>query len=269
MVPNTADYVVGVYNPRGDIIPIVDLRRLLHLPAVEQTPRVIGNLIILELDELTLGVAVDRIDSVVGVPSAKIQSGHPLFADINLRFIGGVVECQGRLYIILDAERAFAVPEPTPTGAAALTVAAAASPGSVGTPATSPETELSVIREGLKTFAGFHVTEINQEWVRQRLPTWREERAAVECGIQIENGPDAEAFLTGFVSTNPDALWSNERAGMLAATLANSIRGEGENRALHGVNVGCGHATKHIRQLRRWPRRVRGDAFVSGRKTPI
>jgi purine-binding chemotaxis protein CheW len=246
MVPNTADYVVGVHNLRGDIVPIVDLRRFLHLPAVEETPGVIGNLIVLELADVTVGVAVDQIDSVVGVPSRSIQPAHPLFDGINVRFVGGVVEHHDRLYILIDSERAFTSPPPAPETAVGHGVAPQVqevSPSVIDVVAAAPpraETELSFVSDGLKTFAGFHVTDFNREWIEQRLMGWREERSRADRGIQIENGADAEGFLSGFLSADSGALWSDGRVAGLAATLAESIRGERENRAIHGVNVGCG-----------------------------
>ena len=106
-VPNTLPYVRGVYNLRGEIISIIDLRTMFNLPAEKPEDGRPEDGLILRLNDNTLGVVVDRIDRVVGISSASIQPPHPIFADINLSYINGVAEFDDRLYIILDVERIF------------------------------------------------------------------------------------------------------------------------------------------------------------------
>ncbi|MDC7127156.1 MAG: chemotaxis protein CheW [Spirochaetales bacterium] len=104
-VPNSIPFVKGVYNLRGDIISVIDLRLMFNLPIPENNGP--ENMVILRLEDNTLGVIVDSIDKVVGISSEKIQPPHPLFGDINIKFIKGIVENQEKLYIILDVERVF------------------------------------------------------------------------------------------------------------------------------------------------------------------
>jgi len=68
-------------------------------------------MLILRLEEHVFGVVVDNIDKVVGIHSSSIQPPHPIFGDINIKYIHGVVENQNRLYIILDVVRIFAQKE--------------------------------------------------------------------------------------------------------------------------------------------------------------
>ena len=105
-VPNAASFVRGVYNLRGDIIPIIDLRQFFHLP---QEKKADGqeNMLILKINEQVYGTIVDKIDKVVGINHEHIQPPHPIFGDINIKFISGVVEKAGELYIILDVIRIF------------------------------------------------------------------------------------------------------------------------------------------------------------------
>jgi len=107
-VPNALPFVRGVYNLRGDIISVIDLRIFFHLPAERKEEEVLESLIILKIDEEVFGVIVDAIDKVVGISSLTIQPPHPIFGDINVKYIKGIVENGGKLYIILDAEKIFA-----------------------------------------------------------------------------------------------------------------------------------------------------------------
>src|SRR5574344_2685117 len=106
-VPNTLPFVLGVYNLRGDIIPILDLRLFFNIEVPERTDNRLENMLILSVGEQTFGVVVDKIDKVVGVQKSKIQPPHPLFGDINIKYISGVVEANHRLYILLDIDRMF------------------------------------------------------------------------------------------------------------------------------------------------------------------
>ncbi|MDR1748994.1 MAG: chemotaxis protein CheW, partial [Spirochaetaceae bacterium] len=106
-VPNTSPFVLGVYNLRGDIIPIIDLRLFFNIPIAERPDDELENMIIVTVAEQTFGVVVDAIDKVVGISSASVQPPHPLFGDINIKYIYGVVESNRRLYVLLDIERIF------------------------------------------------------------------------------------------------------------------------------------------------------------------
>ena len=113
-VPNAAPFVAGVYNLRGDIISVIDLRKFFNLPLIDsesedkdQDALDTDDMIILLLDNNVLAVVVDSIDKVVGISSETVQPPHPIFGDINIKYISGVVENEGRLYVVLDVERIF------------------------------------------------------------------------------------------------------------------------------------------------------------------
>ena len=106
-VPNTLPFVLGVYNLRGDIIPILDLRLFFNIGVEERKNDELENILIVSIGEQTFGIVVDMIDKVVGIQKSTIQPPHPLFGDINIKYIQGVVEVDNRLFILLDIERIF------------------------------------------------------------------------------------------------------------------------------------------------------------------
>ena len=106
-VPNTSPFVLGVYNLRGDIIPIIDLRLFFNIDVPERTENQIENMIIVTVEDQVFGVVVDAIDKVVGIQKSTIQPPHPLFGDISIKYIAGVVESNNHLYILLDIDRIF------------------------------------------------------------------------------------------------------------------------------------------------------------------
>jgi purine-binding chemotaxis protein CheW len=67
-VPTTPPHVLGVINLRGNIVPIVDIREALSLPR-QAVP---GQIAIIRFDTLTLGIVVDNVSEVVGVPVSSV-----------------------------------------------------------------------------------------------------------------------------------------------------------------------------------------------------
>ena len=106
-VPNALPFVLGVYNLRGDIIPIIDLRLFFNIDMPEREYDALENMLIVTIGELTFGVVVDEIDKVVGIQKSSINPPHPLFGDINIKYIQGVVEVNNRLFVLLDIEKIF------------------------------------------------------------------------------------------------------------------------------------------------------------------
>ena len=111
-VPNILPFVLGVYNLRGDIIPIIDLRLFFNIDVPEREDNKMENMLIINVGEQTFGVVVDEIDRVVGIQKSSIQPPHPLFGDINIKYIYGVVEAEKRLYILLDIDKIFGAKTP-------------------------------------------------------------------------------------------------------------------------------------------------------------
>ena len=66
-VPNTLPFVLGVYNLRGDIIPIIDLRRFFNIEVPEREKDALENMLIVSVEDQPFGVVVDVIDKVVGI----------------------------------------------------------------------------------------------------------------------------------------------------------------------------------------------------------
>ncbi len=249
-VPNTAPYVRGVYNLRGDIISIIDLRVMFNLP-VEQRPE--GdpeNIIILRLDSGIIGVIVDSTDKVIGISSETIQPTHPLFGDINVKYISGVVENENRLYIILDVERIFTTEEAMPAEhiqpPAAERAAGAGPTETVPTDVSSAAKtqaekdttalQLNFIKETLATFKQFYVTSLNEQWVRVRLVEWRKLRESRDKEVQLKTVEEANEFLYPFYSTYTGRLFGEEYIN----EIKNILPQEGPA-TVSAWNPGCGN----------------------------
>ncbi|MCK5736517.1 MAG: chemotaxis protein CheW, partial [Spirochaetaceae bacterium] len=223
-VPNAAPFVKGVYNLRGDIISVIDMRIFFNLPA-QDSKGVTENMIILRLDNHVISVIVDSIDKVVGISSDNIQPPHPLFGDINIKYISGVVENEGRLYVILDVERILGDDEQNTTkteessSVPSFTTTSStqqSSTVSTVTNAVKEDVDIGFIEETLITFLSFHSSPVNQEWIRNRFNSWKAKRGG---DVQLADEHDAEAYLSPFSSPFSGTFWNSDYAEKIASFL--------------------------------------------------
>jgi purine-binding chemotaxis protein CheW len=237
-VPNAPSFVRGVYNLRGDIIPIIDLRTFFHLPLVKNDGQ--DNMLIFHIEDRVYGTIVDKIDKVVGINSEQIQPPHPIFGDINIKYIQGVVEKDGALYIILDVVRIFSPSQAKNDDAAPADKAVSApyqsapeaAPVAVTADAPSRE-DLGFIKDQLGALKRFTTSSLNEEWVIQRLDEWGRTRHGAD--IQLKNTSDAEAYLEAFYSPFSDRFWNDEYAYTLKALLPDL-----SSNNVQVWNAGCG-----------------------------
>jgi purine-binding chemotaxis protein CheW len=221
-VPNAASFVRGVYNLRGDIIPIVDLRVFFHLPADKKKDGM-ENMLILRIEDRVYGTIVDKIDRVVGINFAQIQPPHPIFGDINIKYISGVVEKQGELFVILDVVRIFSQSEDDKTKPRGQVIAegvAAPSGQDIFLPpqeaaepapaAAARDSDLEFIKESLAAIKRFFPSPFNENWLRKRFAEWTVTHGGSD--IQLKDARDADEFLQTFTSPGSGAFWDDDFA---------------------------------------------------------
>jgi purine-binding chemotaxis protein CheW len=235
-VPNAQTFVRGVYNLRGDIISVIDLRIFFHLPAERKEEEALESLIILKVDDHVFGVIVDAIDKVVGITSNSIQPPHPIFGDINVKYIKGIVENAGKLYIILDVEKIFAPDRDEEDAEAEVAIPAAREPEKVETSVAAEaggDVSASFVKETLVAFRGFHVSPINDTWFQKRFAEWKASRKASE--LQLRETSEADSFLEGFWSPYTGSLWDADYLDAVTKVLPPI-----ESKSINVWNPGCG-----------------------------
>jgi len=235
-VPNTPVYVRGVDNLRGDIIPIIDLRTMFNLPAESKEASSLENIVILRLDSLVLGIVVDTIEKVVGISSESIQPPHPIFGDINIQYINGVVENDGRLYIILDVDRIFGQPESSNASSASAALPEPSQESAAPAVPSDPVVplDLQFVGETLAAFGQFQLSSLNRDWVSAQLKEWKKSRQARGLDFQLTQKDEAEEFLATFLSPGTGRIWTSE----VAASLAKLLRFDASSLVVW--NPGCG-----------------------------
>ena len=256
-VPNTLPFVLGVYNLRGEIIPILDLRLFFNIDVSTDNEKKMQNLLILTVEDQTFGLVVDKIDKVVGVQKSTIQPPHPLFGDINIKYISGVVESNNRLYVLLDVIKIFAAKESVEKEEKH---AGPENPVNPAVNAVNPvnnsqnmiydsekqqkvsvkqiqdekvELDIKFIGESLANYKKFFVSDLNKDWVRHRYEEWKKARG--EDKSQLQGEEDANEFLKPFFSQFSGRWWSAAYAGSIKKLLPDNAA-----KQIIVWNPGCG-----------------------------
>lgn len=99
-VPKTSDFVKGVMSLRGEVVPVIDLRKRFNLPEVEQTDE--SRIIIFKVDDIVLGMIVDMVTEVVTIPSSNIESVSSLTNEHLANYIIGVGKIGDRIITLLN-----------------------------------------------------------------------------------------------------------------------------------------------------------------------
>lgn len=271
-VPNTLPFVRGVYNLRGEIIPILDLRLFFNNEVTPLGKDQLENLIILTVEDQMFGVVVDKIDKVVGLQKKTIQPPHPLFGDINIKYISGVAEANRRLYVLLDIDKIFnsrasvdeqtrkrmhqaaaqaanaqaahakmpSAPQSAPQAAAKPAAPAAKPAEQHAAPAQSNaefEKNLKFVKESLANYKKFNVTPLNEQWVRNRFDEWCKIRG--EGKTQLQNEDDAAEFLKPFWSKCNASWWTQQYSDDMFKLLPDNM-----SKQISVWNPGCGRGVE-------------------------
>jgi len=100
-VPNTSDFVLGIVVLRGEIIPIIDLRRRIGLTFLDFNADT--RFIMVSFEDALTGLVVDNIPSVKKVPVKSIQSAE-LVGSVDIKFLAGISTSEGDFTILLKME---------------------------------------------------------------------------------------------------------------------------------------------------------------------
>ena len=108
-VPHAPAFVEGVTNLRGQVLPVIDLRRRFGLASAEATQD--SRIVTVDVTGQKLGMVVDGVSEVIRVSDEAIDPPSPLVATVESAFITGIARVAERLIILLDLERVLTTDE--------------------------------------------------------------------------------------------------------------------------------------------------------------
>lgn len=115
-IPETPDYIKGLINIRGTVIPVIDLRIRFGLTAEESTDAT--RTIVLSVRDKMIGVIVDAVTEVLRISHDQVAPPPPTVAGLKRQYLTGLVKLEDRLLILLDIDKVFGQEEAEKLGTA-------------------------------------------------------------------------------------------------------------------------------------------------------
>lgn len=105
-IPNTPEYIRGVINLRGTIVPIVDLRLRFNMDKMEYGPTTVVIVLKVMSDEKSriMGIVVDGVSDVYNIPSEEIREAPDFGSGIDTDFVMGLASVEDKMVILLDID---------------------------------------------------------------------------------------------------------------------------------------------------------------------
>lgn len=98
-MPEVPDYICGLINLRGSVIPIIDIRKRFGLPAKENDEQ--ARIIVVNVRNKTIGMVVDAVTEVLRISNSQIEPPPSGGAGIDHEYIRGIVKRDDKLIILL------------------------------------------------------------------------------------------------------------------------------------------------------------------------
>ena len=101
-IPGMPDFIIGMFNLRGLVIPVMDLRKKFKMSSEERHE--FSVIIIVEVDNKNIGLTVDSVSDVIFVKEENIQETTNLAVNVDTNFIKGVAKTKDEMVILLDID---------------------------------------------------------------------------------------------------------------------------------------------------------------------
>ncbi|OQA81669.1 MAG: Chemotaxis protein CheW [bacterium ADurb.Bin243] len=102
-VPQMPDFIEGIINLRGNVIPIIDLRKRFGLSCAEKT--IDSRIVVVSVRERIVGIIVDGVSEVLRLSEEQIEPPPPAVSTAGREYIKGVGKLEKRLLILLDIDK--------------------------------------------------------------------------------------------------------------------------------------------------------------------
>lgn len=102
-IPNTPDYIKGVLNLRGTIVPIVELRTTFGMPTIDYTMFTV--IVVVVVRDRIMGLVVDSVSDVLNISKKDIQAPPEFGAKVDVSVLNGIGKSGDKLISLLDIDR--------------------------------------------------------------------------------------------------------------------------------------------------------------------
>jgi len=108
-VPGAADYIEGLINLRGRVVPVVDLRKRFGLPIRATGDK--SRIIVVQVSDDIVGVVVDAVSEVITVTADVIEPAARVVTGLDAEYIRSIAKLEGHLVAVLHPDKILDLPE--------------------------------------------------------------------------------------------------------------------------------------------------------------
>jgi len=120
-MPNCPDYMEGIVNLRGKVIPVVNLRKKFGMKV--RSDEGMGKIMITDIHGMIIGLVVDSVNEVLRIPAHIVEPPPALSMNTDTKYIKGIAKMQDRLIILIQLEKLFDLAELSSINSTAATQA--------------------------------------------------------------------------------------------------------------------------------------------------
>ena len=112
-IPRTPDFMSGVINLRGSVVPVVDMRLCLEMSKTERTTNtcIVVLEVLLDNESLVIGALADSVEEVIDLEPDQIRQAPKIGTQIHTDFLKGMGKRDDQFIMILDIDRVFSADE--------------------------------------------------------------------------------------------------------------------------------------------------------------
>ena len=99
-LPKVFDFIEGITKMRGNVIPVIDLKKRMDLPQSEVTDQ--SRMLVSIVDDLSVGFLVDTASDVIDIDDSMIEPAPTSIKGIDVNFLSGVAKLDDRLLLLVD-----------------------------------------------------------------------------------------------------------------------------------------------------------------------
>ena len=224
-IPNALDFVRGVFNLRGEIIPIIELSRLFHLDVEYEVPKEGESVIILKVENLLIGVIVEEIMQVFPIQNSNIQPPSSLLGSINEEYISGIIDIEKRLYVILDTEAIFGNKEK-------------AKKEILAQESDLAEEVFMYFSNQVEELGGVHIHSVNKNKFRKLYAAYVKENNVKDMPKLTKD--DADKIVKQFYSVNTEGFWNEKQYSSFKNEICPLLKKVASSE-IKGIDIGCGN----------------------------
>lgn len=104
-MPEVPNYMKGIINLRGKIVPVIDIRLKFKKEPIEYTDRTC--IVVIDTNALSVGIIVDSVSEVLGIDDENIVPPPSVGTSISNRYMQGIGKAEDKIILLLDCQELF------------------------------------------------------------------------------------------------------------------------------------------------------------------